>query len=639
MLFCPSCSAQFSNACFEDVPHLLNCGHTVCGGCCSASALLPTPTCPVCNVNTIASAVNHGVAALIAKSGPDGDSGTAEGGAQMPCADCTALGLVSNVHGTAVCESCESCGGKKLCSWHAGPHRCAGHSVRNFRPAPSLLLCCTTHSDVIASAVCLDDGAAVCADCTVADHRGHAVVASSVDAVSRLGTLKQQCLQNAGVLAHGGVVEVSAAKEALSQRHASAVKDVNQAVDRAKATLDARRAAVLSSLEAEVRRRHKALDVQLDGLSVSASQLIGAAALCDATGGDALPALATVVRTLALGQQYSGPSVGVALDVSASAELKALPAVAVPCVSGTHSFAVGDALSNSGGAPPAAGNGAGADDAAAGAAAAVVSHTVPDVIVVDTAGAPVTCLSAADFSVTLCPPEGREPSDAFTLHDRLCARVSSVRQLTAGSYELTFTVPASLCKPWRATVLACAVPLCGGGSLVPHIIATLPDTCLSGSSHWANDANHHFIYSRLNGTRGAAAWCAATNDENQYIQVDLQQLFAVTQVMLQGRGDRGYPQRVTSYRIEHSRDGEHWSLVRSNHTTRDTAARDDDTLFPGCEDANQVVQNSAFAPFVARYVRVRPRTWWQHVSLRWDLSGFPLLPLGVTAAPAARAAV
>ena len=71
--------------------------------------------------------------------------------------------------------------------------------------------------------------------------------------------------------------------------------------------------------------------------------------------------------------------------------------------------------------------------------------------------------------------------------------------------------------------------------------------------------DHCDLYlSRLDST---ISWCATSNDQDQYVQVDLLELTHVTGVITQGRENHAV-QWVTSYKVKYSRDGSSWGTVQ-----------------------------------------------------------------------------
>ena len=89
----------------------------------------------------------------------------------------------------------------------------------------------------------------------------------------------------------------------------------------------------------------------------------------------------------------------------------------------------------------------------------------------------------------------------------------------------------------------------------------LPDSALSASTSY--DAKYSPQLSRLNtiarkGKKGA--WCARSNDGNQWLQVYFGRETTVTKVTSQGRYDHN--NWVMSYSLSYSVDGTHWAWYR-----------------------------------------------------------------------------
>ena len=97
----------------------------------------------------------------------------------------------------------------------------------------------------------------------------------------------------------------------------------------------------------------------------------------------------------------------------------------------------------------------------------------------------------------------------------------------------------------------------------------ISDAQINASSE--NDVNHAAIQGRLNFQETsikAGAWAAATNDVNQWLQVDLGKQFTkVTRVATQGRNyssqwNRSHSQWVTKYKLQYSDDGVNFQYHR-----------------------------------------------------------------------------
>ncbi|KAJ8039338.1 Lactadherin [Holothuria leucospilota] len=105
---------------------------------------------------------------------------------------------------------------------------------------------------------------------------------------------------------------------------------------------------------------------------------------------------------------------------------------------------------------------------------------------------------------------------------------------------------------------------------------------------------------------GIAGWATATNNVNQWIQVDFGSPRQVTGILLQGRGESGYHQWVTSFRVLFSDDAQVFYST---------------AVIEGTFDHETVARRFFDRPIVARYFRINPVTWFGHITLRFDLLG------------------
>ena len=105
----------------------------------------------------------------------------------------------------------------------------------------------------------------------------------------------------------------------------------------------------------------------------------------------------------------------------------------------------------------------------------------------------------------------------------------------------------------------------------------ISDSQISASSE--NDVNHAGNQGRLNFQETsikAGAWASATNDVNQWLQVDLSNhLTTVTRVATQGRhyGSHwpygSHNQWITKYKLQHSDDGVNFQYYREQGQSTD----------------------------------------------------------------------
>ncbi|XP_067932055.1 lactadherin-like [Watersipora subatra] len=137
------------------------------------------------------------------------------------------------------------------------------------------------------------------------------------------------------------------------------------------------------------------------------------------------------------------------------------------------------------------------------------------------------------------------------------------------------------------------------------------------------------------------AWCAAHNNDRQWLQLDVGPPSLVTAIVTKGRGDTGRKQWVTKYRIAYSNDSVEWSFYKVDEThgkyalatvTNETnpyahqpnIPLPDRTMeFGGNIDKDSERVNYLSKPFIARYIRIYPITWYRDIALRLGVLGKP----------------
>ncbi|KAL5005600.1 hypothetical protein ScPMuIL_016758 [Solemya velum] len=148
------------------------------------------------------------------------------------------------------------------------------------------------------------------------------------------------------------------------------------------------------------------------------------------------------------------------------------------------------------------------------------------------------------------------------------------------------------------------------------LVDDVADNKLTASSTWETPSGHTHgpERARLNTVKdsnGEGSWCAGSNDVNQFIQVEFDNVKRVTGIATKGRGQlltRGN-QWVTRYSVAHSTDGSNWYFVGNTK------------VFDGNTDRNSLVVNYLTTPINAKFVRINPVEWHVHVSMRFGVIG------------------
>ncbi len=142
-----------------------------------------------------------------------------------------------------------------------------------------------------------------------------------------------------------------------------------------------------------------------------------------------------------------------------------------------------------------------------------------------------------------------------------------------------------------------------------NIVEYTSNSNIKTSSSWDKDApGFRHSTGQLNGEQG---WSAGANDQNQWLQLDLGTVVPVAGVMTQGRrttsiyyANANSDQWVTKYKVSVSQDGNSWQPV------------DGGREFDGNYDGETQVKRLFGNTVMARYVRIMPTAWFNHITMR-----------------------
>ena len=122
---------------------------------------------------------------------------------------------------------------------------------------------------------------------------------------------------------------------------------------------------------------------------------------------------------------------------------------------------------------------------------------------------------------------------------------------------------------------------------------SIADSQITASSEW--NENHSpktaRLHTRATGANLRDAWASLTNDLNQWLQVDLGKITAVTHVATQGRNFYPSAQMVTKYKLQFSDNGASFLFYKRQGESSDAVKRNifttysltSDMLFVGVE--------------------------------------------------------
>tara|TARA_Y100000389_G_scaffold125911_1_gene123290 strand:+ start:92 stop:1195 length:1104 start_codon:yes stop_codon:yes gene_type:complete len=134
---------------------------------------------------------------------------------------------------------------------------------------------------------------------------------------------------------------------------------------------------------------------------------------------------------------------------------------------------------------------------------------------------------------------------------------------------------------------------------------TTPNSMRSASSVWGELGLNWKLKNCGNSMIDSpGGWCSGANRVGNWIQLDNGKIGSISGVITQGRKDAD--QYVKSFKVKYKDESGSWWDV-------------DGKTFPGNKDRNTKVTTTFSKPVRARYIRIYPQTWQQHISMRADM--------------------
>uniref|UniRef100_A0A3B3DA01 ferroxidase n=1 Tax=Oryzias melastigma TaxID=30732 RepID=A0A3B3DA01_ORYME len=144
----------------------------------------------------------------------------------------------------------------------------------------------------------------------------------------------------------------------------------------------------------------------------------------------------------------------------------------------------------------------------------------------------------------------------------------------------------------------------------------IPDRSISASSmasSWFGGAWTPSL-ARLNKQGTINAWRAKDNNMNQWLQVELPEVKKITGIITQGATSLGKEMYVSSYTIQYSDNGVHWTHYTGNE---ELPAK----IFSGNTNNNDHVRKYIYPPIFSRFIRIVPDRWVGSITMRIELLG------------------
>ena len=111
-------------------------------------------------------------------------------------------------------------------------------------------------------------------------------------------------------------------------------------------------------------------------------------------------------------------------------------------------------------------------------------------------------------------------------------------------------------------------------------------------------------------TQYTGAWLPEVDDTDQWIQTDLQERYFFNEIWIQGQSNE--PNWVTNMTLLFSDDAGNWTTYYDVNG---------DSVFPATTDQNSTSVFVLDPRPVARYIRINPQGWNNHIAMRYELIG------------------
>ncbi|XP_071530011.1 hemocytin-like isoform X2 [Panulirus ornatus] len=120
------------------------------------------------------------------------------------------------------------------------------------------------------------------------------------------------------------------------------------------------------------------------------------------------------------------------------------------------------------------------------------------------------------------------------------------------------------------------------------------------------------------GSLTSGSWAPATNDRNQFVQVDLGSVVPVYGVEV--AGNPLSKERVTAFTIQFSEDSHLWSVIPQDLEN----ATGPPKIFRGPINSAEPLKQLFSKPIEMQYLRLKPTEWFQAIALRFEVIGCSL---------------
>ncbi|NWH61637.1 FA8 factor, partial [Geococcyx californianus] len=153
---------------------------------------------------------------------------------------------------------------------------------------------------------------------------------------------------------------------------------------------------------------------------------------------------------------------------------------------------------------------------------------------------------------------------------------------------------------------SCSIPLGMENKGIPDQRISASSYSTSVFSSWSPSRARLNLQGRTN------AWRPKSNSPSEWLQVDFEVTKKVTAIITQGAKAVFTHMFVKEFAVSSSQDGVHWISVLKDGKEK---------IFKANQDHTSTVVNTLDPPLYARYVRIHPHQWHNHIALRIEFLG------------------
>ncbi|XP_069106764.1 lactadherin-like [Argopecten irradians] len=140
------------------------------------------------------------------------------------------------------------------------------------------------------------------------------------------------------------------------------------------------------------------------------------------------------------------------------------------------------------------------------------------------------------------------------------------------------------------------------------------DSFITASSSYRH-ADCQPKYVRIGTSDGA--WCAGSESNTEYLQIQLRALSSITGFIIRGRPS-DYVQYTKSFAVKHSLDGQQWHDVFDSDGLK--------KIFPANSDRTSNVTMTVTEIRPTKFIRIYPETWNNWPAFRFEITGCAFIP-------------